>query len=288
MCANLYEYQPQGKCDCGYRLPLEGEIHEEDQHRISGYFGGYRTVNAMNMIRAILGILGVKDKGLADTVMADAVQTDLIEGLYARLNRIEAYLDTVDDLARKTGAEKRSAQYREYVEHRVQRIREQTADVPRPRVYFCLGHPMIAMFGEKMESCLATIAGAELTNLYLNREKRPGITIEPQAFERMAPQIIVVADTLAWPASDVIGWCQENNLSAPALENGNVFGLHPFRSSTNPDWILGLMALANIIHPDLFAYDLKKEADNFYNTFYGHPFNNGRPPQLPWEENSND
>jgi len=285
MCANLYDYQPQGKCDCGYQLPLEGKIHEEDQHRISGYFGGYRTVNAMNMIRGILAILNVKDKAVADTVMADAVQTDLIDGLYARLNRIDDYLDTVDDFARKTGTRKKAARYREYVEHRVQRIRELTADIPRPRVYYCLGHPLIAMFGEKMESCLAETAGAELTNLDLNREKRPGITIVPQAFARMAPQIILVADTLAWPPSDLIDWCQKNHLTAPALADGKVFGLHPFRSSTNTDWVLGLMALCNIIHPDIFNYDLEQEADDFYNTFYGHPFNNGRPPQLPWKEN---
>lgn len=288
MCANLYQARPGGRCGCGYQLPLQGKIHADDQHRISGYFGGYRTVNAMNMIRSILGILCVKDKTVADTVMADAVRTDLIDGLYARLNRIDDYLDAVDDFARKTGTQKRAVQYREYVELRAQRIRGLTADVQRPRVYYCLGHPLIAMFEEKMESCLAETAGGELTNLDLNREKRPGITIDPQLFERMAPQIILVADTLAWPPSDVIDWCRKNNWFAPALEDGKVFGLHPFRSSTNPDWILGLMALANIIHPALFEYNLEKEADDFYNTFYGHPFNNGQPPVLPWEENSND
>ncbi len=287
MCANLYRYQPGGRCDCGYQLPLQGEIHPEEQHRISGYFGGYRTVNAMNMIRSILGILGVKDKTVADTIMAEAVRTDLIDGLYQRLNRIDDYLATVDEFAKKTDTQKRADQYREYVELRVRRIQKKIAHVPRPRVYYCLGHPMIAMFGEKMESCLAMAAGAELTNLDLNREKRPGITIDHEAFQRMAPQIIVVADTLAWPPSDVIEWCKKNHLSAPALDDGKVFGLHPFRSSTNTDWILGLMALANIIHPALFQYDLKKEADDFYNTFYGHPYDNGRPPVLAWEENSN-
>ena len=89
-----------------------------------------------------------------------------------------------------------------------------------------------------MESCLAKMAGAELTNFDLNREKRSGITIGPQAFQRMAPQIILVADTLAWLPLDVIDWCRKNNLSAPALRDGKVFGLHPFRSATNPDWIL--------------------------------------------------
>ena len=285
MCANLYQYQPHGRCDCGYRLPLKGEIHEADRHRISGYFGGYRTVNAMNMIRGILGILGVKDKAVADTVMARALCTDLIDGLYDRLNRIDAYLDTVDDFGLQTGTQKRAALYRDYIEQRVRHIVEQTKDTARPRVYCCLGHPLIAMFEEKMESVLAQTAGAYLTNHDLNREKRPGITIDPEAFVRMAPEIIVVADTLAWPAADVMAWCKTNNLSVPALVNGKVLGLHPFRSSTNTDWILGLMALANIIHPERFAYDLAKEADRFYSTFYGHPFNDGRPPACPWKEN---
>lgn len=138
--------------------------------------------------------------------------------------------------------------------------------------------------GEKMEFCLAQTAGGDLTNQMVRKEARPGITIDPREFGHMAPQIIVVADTLAWPPADVIAWCKNNNLSAPAIREEKIFGLHPFRSSTNPDWILGLMALANIIHPSIFKFDLKKEADTFYNTFYGHPFNNGRLPAFPWEE----
>ncbi|WP_035237993.1 radical SAM protein [Desulfobacter vibrioformis] len=284
MCANLYKYQSKGRCSCGYQLPLKGKIHEKTRSRLSGYFGGYRTVNAMSMIRAILGVLGVKDKAVADTVMADAVRSDLIDGLYARLNRIDAYFDTVDTFADVTETRARAAFFREYVGEKVRQIREQTRGVPKPRVYYCLGHPLIAMFGEKMESCLARTAGGDLTNQMARKESRPGITIDPREFGHMAPQIIVVADTLAWPPADVIAWCKNNSLSAPAIREEKIFGLHPFRSSTNPDWILGLMALANIIHPSIFKFDLKKEADTFYNTFYGHPFNNGRLPAFPWEE----
>jgi hypothetical protein len=33
------------------------------------------------------------------------------------------------------------------------------------------------------------------------------------------------------------------------------------------------MHIANILHPDIFCFDMEKEADRFYRTFYKHPFN---------------
>ena len=124
---------------------------------------------------------------------------------------------------------------------------------------------------------LIEIAGGELTNSLIEREKRPGITISEEQFRRMNPETIIISDATAWPAEDFISYCSERKLDVPAVVNRKVFGLYPFRTSTNPDWILGLMRLANIIHPGEFCFDLQKEADEFYMKFYGIPFEeNGR------------
>jgi pyruvate-formate lyase-activating enzyme len=284
MCSNLYDYVPQGRCNCGFQLPIRGKIHDTPT-RETGYFGGYKTINALNMIRSLLGILGETDKACVDAVMLKVIQEDFIKGLYERLNRIDSYLDTMDYFAALTGHQKQGKLFREYIESRVAQIQEKIKGVTRPAVYCSLGHPLIAMFEEKMESLLVETAGGRLTNRSIERESRPGITITPGQFCRMAPEIIIISDGTAWPVQDFISHCTNNGLAAPAVTEKKIFHLYPFRSSTNPDWILGLYCLANIIHPEIFGFDLQKEADDFYQTFYHLPFTGATPRIFPWQNN---
>ncbi|WP_054698290.1 radical SAM protein [Desulfosarcina cetonica] len=153
MCANLFDYRPDARCDCGYQLPIVGEIHDTPANE-SGYFGGYRTINALSMIRSILEVIGVTDKTRTDAVISHVLATDLIKTLHNRLNRIEAYFDTVDEFAAMTGREARAKAFRHYVGDRVAAIQAKVGDLPKPPVYCTLGHPRIAMFVDKMESCL--------------------------------------------------------------------------------------------------------------------------------------
>lgn len=267
MCSNLFNHTPQGLCKCGFQLPIKGKIHDT-QVRETGYFGGYRTINAMNMIRSILGVIGVTDKARVDTVMLQVIREDFIKELYGRLNRIDSYFDTVDYFAALTGQEKRGKAFREYVGSIINMIEEKLREKKKTEVYCSLGHPLIAMFEEKMESFLIGSAGGRLSNRLIDRESRPGITISKEQFCNMAPEIIIIADGTAWPTEDFISYCNDNGLDAPAVKNRKIFSLYPYRSSTNPDWILGLLSLANIIHPDIFSFDLEQEADNFYKEFY--------------------
>lgn len=283
MASNLFRYMPHGLCDCGFRLPIKGRIHESPVTE-RGYFGGYRTINALKMIRAILGVIGVRDKSGIDGVLLKVLREDFIKGLYDRLNRVATYFDTVDYFAALTGREKRAAAFRQYVEFYLVRIEAKITGRERPPVYSCLGHPLIAAFEDKMEARLVETAGGRLTNRLLDRESRPGILLSKEQFCRMAPEIIIVSDAAAWPVNDFMSYCSENGLDAPALRRRKVYNLHPFRSSTNPDWILGVMGLANIIHPALFGFDLRREADDFYREFYDRPFAEGQNLAFPWKE----
>ena len=274
MCSNLFRHLPQGRCGCGFQLPIQGKIHDS-KVRESGYFGGYRTINALNMIQSLLTVLGVTDKTKLDAMMLRVIKEEFIKTLYERLNHIDSYFDTMDYFAALIDKKERAKEYRQYVGTRVAYIKEKTQAMERPAVYATLGHPLIAMFPEKMESRLIEAAGGLLTNHLIDREGRPGITITPEAFCQLSPEIIIVSDGAAWPNRDFISHCTQNGLDVPAVRAKKIFHLYPFRISTNPDWILGLMALANIIHPDIFDFDLQKEAEDFYQTFYQMPFNGG-------------
>lgn len=271
MCSNLFQHQPEGRCSCGFELPIYGKIHDT-KVRETGYFGGYRTINALNMIRAILGVLGITDRTRIDAVIIRLLKEDFIQELYERLNRIESYFNTVDYFAKLTGSEAHAKLFREYVLDRVRDIETRVRKLEKPAVYCSLGHPLIAMFTEKMESRLIEVAGGALTNALIEREPRPGVIISGEQFCRMDPEIVIVSDAVAWPAEDFIDYCNENMLEVSAVKNRKVYGLYPFRCSTNPDWILGLMRLANLIHPQAFQFDMQKEADSFYGEFFGMQF----------------
>lgn len=281
MASNLFRYLPHGRCRCGFELPLKGPIHEGDV-RDRGYFGGYRTINALKMIRALLGILGVTDKAGIDAVLLKVLRDDFIKELYDRLNRIDAYLDTVDYFAALTGRQNRAETFRHFVESRVNRIVAAIGKNEKPLVYSCLGHPLIAVFEEKMEARLVETAGGRLANRLLDRESRPGIKLSKEQFCRMAPEIIIVSDAAAWPVQDFISFCIGNGLDVPAIKRRKVFHLQPFRASTNPDWILGFMRLVDIIHPSTISCDLGKEADAFYREFYNRPFCEDFNLAFPW------
>lgn len=274
MCSNLFRYKPQGRCECGFTMPVTGKIHDTSL-REKGYFGGYRLINALNMIRWLLAVIGVTDKREVDDIMIQVLKEDFIKGLYERLNGIDVYFDTIDYFAGLTGRQARAVEYRRYVQSRIDRIKKKIENEDRPVVYCTLGHPLIAMFTDKMESRLIETAGGRLANHQIQRERRPGITLSTEQFLSLAPDIIIVSASAAWPRETFIAFCRENGLDVPAVRTGRVFHLHPYRCSTNPDWILGLMGLANLIHPEIFSFELAQEADRFYREFFNLSFEQG-------------
>jgi hypothetical protein len=48
--------------------------------------------------------------------------------------------------------------------------------------------------------------------------------------------------------------------------------MHPSWDFGSPRWILGLMMIANTIHPEIFDFSMEEEADLFYRKFYGVPY----------------
>ena len=106
-------------------------------------------------------------------------------------------------------------------------------------------------------------------------------TLSPNKFCELSPQIIIVAGAAAWPVKDFIDYCTQNRLDVPAVRKRQVYHLHPYRAATNPDWVLGLMRLATLIHPDVFQLNLAREANDFYKEFFKIPFGDGHSRAFP-------
>ncbi|MBN2040373.1 MAG: radical SAM protein [Spirochaetes bacterium] len=269
MCSNVIDYKQEAKCECGYSLSYTGNICKENGLEPLGYFGGYKNIMSLENIRTILAFLGEHDSKIISGVLHEIIKTDYIKDLYSKTKKPESYLDTIDHYAKLAGRENEANELRNFIETNINSISDTVKDKDRPRVYFALNHPLIAVFGDKFECNLVEIAGGYCVNKDINREEIPGIMIPVDLLNQLNPEIILVYGSHGYPASDVYQFYIENGVEAEAVKNNKIFNIHPYHTAGSPDWILGLMYIANIIHPEIFNFDLTMIADQFYNRIFG-------------------
>jgi pyruvate-formate lyase-activating enzyme len=270
MCAHVADYREDGVCECGFRLPFAGKFEKESGAQVLGYFGGYKTIQSLESVQTVLAFLGERNPAVIASVLQEILKTDFIEGLYERTKEIDSYLDTVDYYARLAGRIDESRRLREHAEKYVSLIGNGVRGAPRPSVYFSLGHPLIAVFGDKFECNLVELAGGRCVNKDLERDETPGMTISPQALERLDPDMILITGAIDYSADHFRDFCIDHGLDGiKAVRDGKIYSMRPYNTGGRPDWVLGLTQMANLIHPEIFAFDVARLAREFYETFLG-------------------
>ena len=269
MCAHVSEYRDDGTCECGFRPPFAGPFLKESGAQVLGYYGGYKTIHSLESIQTVLAFLKERNPTVIASVLQNVLESDYIEGLYERTKQIGSYLDTVDHYAALAGRSKEASELRDYIEKYTALVISRTEGARRPGVYFALGHPLIAIFGDKFECNLVEIAGGRPLNREIPRDETPGITIPPETLAALNPEIILITGAIDYPVEDFQDFCTREGLNIKAVREGRVYNLHPYNTGGRPDWILGLLAMANIIHPEIFHFNLTQIADQFYKRFLG-------------------
>lgn len=262
----------QTVCACGHALPVRGAASPEVFYE-PGMMGGYRVTRGLEMVWAILACLGVQDQAVLARTWGEVFRTGMLgKELHDRMNNIDAYLDLVTDFAHRTGREEAGRDLCTYIRERLDFIRERVADAPRPRVYYAMGHPLFAINPGRFEGKLVEAAGGTYVNRTIGREGKPGVSIPREEFLALAPEYLFTSGFLTSTVEDTLRYCTEHDLDVPAVQNGRVYSMHPSWDFGSPRWILGLMAIANVLHPDLFAFEIEGEAEKFYRRFYGVPY----------------
>lgn len=141
-----------------------------------------------------------------------------------------------------------------------------------PRVYYAMGHPLFALNPGRFEGKLVEAAGGTYVNRATGREGKPGASLSREEFVALAPEYLFTSGFLTSTVEDTLRYCAEHGLNVPAVRDGQVYSMRPSWDFGSPRWILGLMTIANTLHPDLFAFDIEEEADRFYRRFYGVPY----------------
>jgi pyruvate-formate lyase-activating enzyme len=276
MCAHVTEHTDDGICGCGFRPPFAGAFETANGAQVLGYYGGYKVILSLESIRTVLAFLGERNPAVIASVLHRILETEFIEGLYQRTKQIDAWLDIVDHYATLAGRSDEARDLREYIEQYVSIIINGVKGAERPSVYFSLGHPLIAIFGDKFECNLVELAGGRSVNKDLERDDTPGMTIPEETLRRLNPDIILITGVIDYPVHDFHDFCVKHGLDIKTVRDRRIYNMYPYSTAGRPDWILGLMHMANIIHPEIFDFEMKTLADEFYERFLGVKLHSGR------------
>ena len=148
-----------------------------------------------------------------------------------------------------------------------------TGVTDRPRVYYAMGKTLFAIGPGRLENRLVELAGGESLNRQLPVGGRPGRRLTVDKLNELNPQVIVMSAFMSSSKENVLAECAALGIDVEAVRNQRII-VHPAAGWDfgSPRWILGLLHLATIFHPERCRIDVLDEAQQFYRRFYGVDF----------------
>ncbi|THB76289.1 MAG: radical SAM protein [Desulfobacteraceae bacterium] len=261
----------QNRCQCRAKAPFEGSCapNRYDEH---GFFGGYRTTRAFEMLHAILVCIGTEDPVKVSDLWFDIMNSNYLKTFHDLVQLPHKYGEVINYLSEKTDRQARGKELRDHINQKLELITSKSRDLKPPTVYYAMGYPLFALNAERFETNLVEAAGGRCLNKQLTRKGKPGVTLSRDEFMALNPEVIFISGFLSCPASDFIDFCLNNDLDVAAVRHQRIYDHFPLWDFGSPRWILGLMHIANTLHPDVFSFDMKQEADTFYRQFFNTPF----------------
>jgi len=274
---NQIPRQPPYHCpSCQYTIEIRGEIapvpFQEEMFR-----GGYPFTRALEILESILLAIGVTRKRDIVHIWNRVLDSKTFPQLHREIQIPESFLDLVGNIGtmvdRKDDADRLITYLSEKLAFIDSKARLATT---RPRVYYALGKPWFCINADRMENNLVEIAGGQSMNRLVEKKGRPGTEISPDELNRLNPEVIFISSMFGSPLDDFCTECLAVGIDVDATRNSRIHN-HPIPVSDfgSPRWILGLMHIANVLHPELFQFDIEKEAKNFYRSFYNVDFKPG-------------
>lgn len=258
---------------CHHVLPIKGEpaqkIFNED-----GFEGGYPLTRALEIVEGTLATLGVKEQKEVTECWEALLQGDGLKRLHVNIQNFDDYAKTIEYLATMTHKEHLAQKLLAYMREKIAMI---TQEVPKigvkPRVYYVMGKPLFALEEERLENQLVEMAGGISVNKGLNLQGRPGRKISVEMLNALNPDVIFISSFLDCPLDEFYAYCEKQGIVINATKHKRIYThLAPCFDFGSPRWILGLMHIANMLHPTLYHFDILEEAKFFYTLFYESDF----------------
>jgi pyruvate-formate lyase-activating enzyme/SAM-dependent methyltransferase len=262
MAARVLSYQTNGACSCGYQFPHLGEIAPipEGETRI---LGGYRSTFGIQFIGEILTTLGVSEDAAIDQICNTIIADGYLSNLPNHGGDIDSYLGMIRYIAELADCEERGKSLTDYMQSIVAEVQNRSKGSEKPRVYTALSHPLFPLYAVKFENSLVEVAGGTSLNRELNLKDSTNAEYTVEKLNNLDPEVILLSGHFAIPVADFLKTCQELGIMCQAISQNRVYALNSSYAPGTPRWILGLMEIANNLHPEVFRYSLPEEEERF-------------------------
>lgn len=259
--------------NCGFKLSSKGTL-AEIKYQEGAFQGGYPFTRALEMMESILITIGVSDKNEIVKVWESVLCNKQLENLHVNIQNLNTYIESVRDFGKVINYENEAEKLANYLEEKLSLIQQGLTRVKdKPRVYYAMGKPLFCIKGERMENQLIEAAGGISVSKELDCSGRPGMKISVEQLNELNPDVIFISAFISNPVEDFYDECIKVGIDVEAVKNKRIYAhLAPGWDFGSPRWILGLMYIANILHPDIYNFDVIKEAKEFYEKFYNIEF----------------
>ena len=263
MGANIVSFTDSEKCTCGYDLK---NFRVKDNSFVEeGFMGGYRLTRAMEMLRAILESIGVRDENEFARMWISILTDGFIKEFHQKTGNISGYLEVMEYLGIKSGNEKKANDLCVYIRGILNEIQDKEFTNKKPSVLYVMGYPNFALNKGRIENELVEKAGGISLNRTLSREGKPGINLTGGQLESLNPDFIITSGFIAAGRDCSLEFLNRNNIRIKP----QIHTMHPCWDFGSPRLIFGIMYLANLFHPDDIHFDIDNERSYFYEEFYG-------------------
>ncbi|MDD3043520.1 MAG: radical SAM protein [Methanosarcinaceae archaeon] len=283
-------------CTCGTRVPVTGTSAPESFSE-AGFLGGYRISRAFGMVHAVLTCLGLSDDQTLLKTWKKLSDSESLMQIHHQIQTPLSYLEFVRFIAEKANVPEKGEELVSFLQARLELVRGLALENSGNKdfehkdfehkdfehkdsghkVYYCMGSPLFALNAGRMENNLVEFAGGISINKQLQQEGKPGVNVSPSFINKENPETIFISGFLSRPLEEFYALCRQYGIDADAVKNRRVYAVPPSWDFGSPRWILGLLYIADRLHPEKSEIFLRQEADEFYLRFYGTSFGEARP-----------
>lgn len=263
-------------CACGNSVPVKGATATESFSE-AGFIGGYRISRAFGMVHAVLTCLGILDDSRLIEIWGKISDIETLMQIHHMIQQPYGYLEFIRLIAEKANVPEKGEELISFIRTRLELVQSLAAENSDHNVYYCMGSPLFALNAGRMENNLVAFSGGVSINKQLQKEGKPGINVSPSFINEHNPDTIFISGFLSRPLDEFYDLCRQYGIEAEAVKQQRVYAIPPSWDFGNPRWILGLMYISDKLYPGNSGIDLKKEADEFYQQFYGMPFEEATP-----------
>ena len=258
MAARVLSCLSDGVCSCGYRFFCQGDIAPIPKDG-SQILGGYRSIMGVKVVASFLNVLGVTDDSEIDRLCNTVITNGYLTYLQDQKDSIETFTKMARYVGGLSGREEQAERIIRYAMSVVLEVEGKAGGLDKPRVYAVLCHPLIPLYASKFGNTLVEMTGGISLNRELDFQERVDAEYTVDALNALDPDIILVAGHFAPSVEDFLGTCHELEITCRAVSDVNVKIMDGTNVTGPLGWIISLMDVANLLHPEIFRYSLEEE-----------------------------